>query len=68
MASVVAAGCTRTTLERDDGLTTWLRGKFLSDTYASVEIEVRQEPIGGVNARRRVWSALAWALVAALQA
>ncbi|MEQ8318434.1 MAG: N-formylglutamate amidohydrolase [Phycisphaerales bacterium] len=52
----------------DDGLTTWLRGKFPADSYAGVEVEVRQGLIGGVNARRRVGSVLARALAAALPA
>lgn len=52
----------------DDGLTTWLRGKFPADAYAGVEVEVRQGLIGGVNARRRVGGVLARGLVAALTA
>lgn len=52
----------------DDGLTTWLRGKFPGEVYAGVEVEVRQGLIGGVNARRHVGDVLARALGSALRA
>lgn len=52
----------------DDGLTTWLRGKFPGAVYAGVEVEVRQGLIGGVNARRRVGEVLARSLMAVLAA
>lgn len=52
----------------DDGLTTWLRGRFPPDAYAGVEVEVRQGLIAGVNARRHVGDALAASLKAALEA
>ncbi len=52
----------------DDGLTTWLRGKFLAERYAGVEVEVRQGLIAGMNARRHVGDVLARALGAALSA
>ncbi|MFI4915731.1 MAG: N-formylglutamate amidohydrolase [Phycisphaerales bacterium JB060] len=48
----------------DDGLTTWLRGKFPGEVYAGVEVEVRQGLIVGVNARRRVGEVLSRALMA----
>lgn len=50
----------------DDGLTTWLRGKFDPQMYAGVEVEVRQGLIAGMNARRRVGDALAVSLQAVL--
>jgi predicted N-formylglutamate amidohydrolase len=52
----------------DDGLTTWLRGRFAADAYAGVEVEVRQGLIAGMNARRHVGDVLARALAAALTA
>ncbi|MEQ8914483.1 MAG: N-formylglutamate amidohydrolase [Pseudomonadales bacterium] len=50
----------------DDGLTTWLRGKFPGDYYAGAEVEVRQGLIAGMNARRHVGDVLVRALSAVL--
>lgn len=52
----------------DDGLTTWLRGRFSAEQYAGVEVEVRQGLIAGMNARRHAGDVLARALGAALSA
>lgn len=50
----------------DDGLTTWLRGRFPVDMYAGVEVELRQGLILEPKAQRAVGEALAASLVAAL--
>ena len=50
----------------DDGLTTWLRGRYDERAYAGVEVEVRQGLILEYADQRRVGQSLASALRAAL--
>lgn len=49
----------------DDGLTTWLRGRFPVQMYAGVEVELRQGLILESDAQRAVGEALAASLLAA---